>query len=100
MTINELAQQHNLDVSGFWVWIGQNATTGTPHPQTGNLSLYGDFKHFNTRKERDEFYDNYHHINNRVYKCTVKTGRKFKLGCSVADYLEWLAMVKSGYIGL
>ena len=39
----------------YLAWVGQNATTGQPHPITGNYSMYGYLHWFPTKKERDEY---------------------------------------------
>lgn len=30
----------------YLAWVGQNATTGNPHPITGNYSMYGGLNWF------------------------------------------------------
>lgn len=76
----------------FLVFIGQKATTGTPNPLTGYYSIYGDYKKFRSRKDRDEFYDNWRSNNpsEQIWKCGKAAGRRFKLGISLRDYTEWL----------
>lgn len=46
----------------YLAWIGQNATTGTPHPQTGRLSMYGDLVVFYSKQERDSFCNEYNYL--------------------------------------
>lgn len=80
--------------SCFFVWVGQNATIGTPHRQTGCMSMYGDFIAFSSKDQRDEYHDNFR-SNGYDYckKCTGNTGRKYKLGLSVCDYWYHIAHV-------
>ena len=89
-----LQQLKNHVKSYCFVWVGQNATTGTPNRITSNMSLYGDFIAFKDKQSRDQYYDNFR-SNGYDYcvKCTANTGRKFKLGLSVHDYWYHLAYV-------
>lgn len=75
-----------------FVWVGQNATTGTANRITGNMSLYGGFAAFSDRTSRDEYYNNFRSNGyDKCIKCTATTGRQFKLGLSVLAYYELLA---------
>jgi len=57
----------------YMAWVGQNATTGQPHPITGRMSKWGDLYIFKSKKSRDEFCGKWDNINN-VYP--VPTNRK------------------------
>jgi hypothetical protein len=72
----------------FYAWVGQNATTGTPNPVTGRMSLYGKNYKFDNRADRDAFVDNYydHNGNNSAVKCNMKTLRSYNLGSSVYNF--------------
>ena len=80
-----------------FLWIGQNATTGEPNQQTGELSYYGGFIAFASKESRDEYYNNWRRVNpsERCIKCTANTGRQFKLGLSVHNYWFYLLSVVS-----
>jgi hypothetical protein len=92
-----LDQIKNNAKKHFYVWVGQNATTGAPNRLTGHLSFYGDFIAFKTKQQRDEYFDNWRRVNpsERCFKCTANTGRQFKLGMSVYDYWCHLHLVIS-----
>lgn len=57
----------------YLAWVGQNATWGTPHPVTGRYSMFGDLHAFETKKERDQFCDEWNHRHNTY---PVPTNRK------------------------
>ena len=72
------------------VFCGENASTGEPHPITGNMSFWGYYKAFSDRSKAIKFRD-YYDSNNPQGKSdigTAKTMRKYSLGCSVQNYLE------------
>ena len=73
-----------------FAWVGQMATTGTPHPVTGRSSNYGRYFGFASKAERDEYVADFYdpNMNENAYPCTAKTGRQYSLGCSVQVYLE------------
>jgi len=79
--------------NNHYAWVGQNASTGTAHPITGMMSMYGRYIAFPDRKTRDNFVDNFYNNNPSEYatKCSVNTGRRYSLGCSWYDYLMDLA---------
>lgn len=97
LRINELAQNFPVLNNVSFAFVGQlGTTTGTPHPTTGNLSTYGDFIAFSGsthQADRDQFVTDYYDNNNTAVKCTLNTGRKFKQGVSVQQYVESMAMV-------
>lgn len=72
----------------FYAWIGQNASTGTPHPITGNMSMYGDDYVFSSKTDRDRFVEDYTPDNPSEYcvACSKRELRAKNLGCSVADW--------------
>ena len=82
------------DLSGGWyVWIGQSATTGSPNIKTGRLSRYGTFISLPSRSEAKKFETDYFDRNGncKACACTVNTGRRFALGLSWTDYMIDLA---------
>jgi hypothetical protein len=76
----------------FYAWVGQNATTGTPNPVTGRMSMYGDNYVFDNKADRDEFVENYYDPNGNKHAvaCTYRELRSYNLGSSVQDFNEWL----------
>ena len=76
----------------FYAWRGQNATTGSPHSQTGRMSMFGQFVKFRNRKQRDQFVDEFYSQNPSEFavKCNINSGRKYCLGWSVEDYYQEL----------
>ena len=76
----------------FYAWVGQNATTGTPHPQTGRMTMYGNYLKFSTRKARDKFVNEFYSNNPSEFavKCNVQSGRQYCLGWSIETYYEEL----------
>ena len=84
---------HTTKTAEFFAFIGQNASTGTPHPQTGNYSQYGDIIAFSTIEKRDEFVDEYYNQNNPseyAEKCNRSSARGYCLGMSVADFNDYV----------
>lgn len=79
-------------MKSFYVWIGQNATTGTPNRITGRMSMYGHFKKFKTAKARNEYIDQWRSNNPSEYivKCSLSSGRQYDLGCSYQSYEEYM----------
>lgn len=79
----------NID---YYVFDGQNATTGSPNRITGRMSNYGNTLKFKTKKEALEYVEDY-----RGYAIcragTKKTMRTYDLGCSVAIFEEYFHMV-------
>lgn len=84
----------------FYLWIGQNATTGRPNKITGHYSNYGYIVKFATKALRDEFIDGWRSNNPSEFISSVnqKTARQYCLGQSVRDYLEYIDHGASEYI--
>ena len=57
----------------YMAWVGNNATYGIPHPQTGLCSVWGELYIFRTKKERDQFCDTWFNLFNSY---PVPTNRK------------------------
>lgn len=55
----------------YLAWIGQNATTGTPHHLTDRLSMYGNLRAFSTKEQRNNFVSEFRSFNPSVF--CVKT---------------------------
>jgi hypothetical protein len=75
----------------YYLWIGQNASTGTPNAITGQYSNYGKIIKFKTKALREEF-DEQYRPNGYEFTCKVnrKTARQYCLGQSVRECLEYL----------
>ena len=70
----------------YYIFKGQSATCGTPHPSTGRCNTYGDLIAFTSKDKRDHFFDEYYDHNNPstlLTKCGKSTYRQFFLGMSV-----------------
>lgn len=85
----------------YLAWVGQNATTGQPHPITGNYSMYGWLHWFPTKKERDEFVDNFYNHNNPS-EYAVATNKKeakakYFAGMTQVVYDEYVEHCESLY---
>ena len=74
----------------FYAYLGQNATTGTPHPVTGRMSMHGDIIAFSTIEKRDQFVAEYSDINKYAEKCNRKTAREYCQGMAVSNFNEWV----------
>lgn len=44
-------------MANYYVFVGQKATTGFPHPRTGRMSYYGHYLCFNSESARQEYVD-------------------------------------------
>jgi len=74
----------------YYAWTGQNASTGTPHPITGRMSMYGNDYVFDNKADRDDFVDNHRSDNPSEYciTCSYRELRSRNLGCLVRDWEE------------
>ena len=76
-------------MKNFYAFVGQNASTGTPNPVTGNYSRYGNIIAFSTIAKRDRFVGEYYNQQNPqefAEKCRRCTARKYNLGMSVEAF--------------
>ena len=76
----------------YYLFAGQNATTGTPHKITGHYNLYGRIYAFSSKAVRDTVYN---HLDGRnAQEKIVKGGkaimRSFCLGWSMLDFTDYL----------
>lgn len=80
------------DFAGQWfVFIGQNATTGTPNQLTGRMSTYGRYYgSFKTRKDAVEFAENHDDGMAQTISVagTARTLRRYSLGCPLFNYFQ------------
>ena len=78
-----------IDINNYWfVFIGENATTGTPNKLTGKMSMFGNICAFKTKAAAKEYAGN----NYARIICTGKARkmRQFCLGMSVKAFEEHL----------
>lgn len=80
----------------YYAWVGQNASTGTPNPITGGMSMYGTNHVFVSKKERDEFVNGYRSDNpsKQCIACSLRGLRRRNLGCSVRAFGQDLQTIK------
>jgi hypothetical protein len=78
----------------YYVFIGQNATTGQPHPITGMLSNYGHIISFKHKADALQYVNNFYSNNLSEFAVagTAMSLRRFKRGMSVVNYLQDLLM--------
>lgn len=76
----------------YYVFNGQNASTGVPNEITGNMSYYGDVLKFNSKKEALEYVEDKSGFSAQelIVAGTKRTMRKYCLGMTVADFELWL----------
>lgn len=77
----------------YYAWVGQNATTGSPNPKTGRMSMFGTLYRFDKKSDRDGYVDDYFNNENPseyAVKVNKATARTYCLGMSVADYEDYL----------
>lgn len=79
----------------FFVWVGQNATTGNANKSTGRYSMFGDVLEFSTKEKRDEFVSDYYDPNNNEYAVAggIKKMRGYCLGMTVDDFEEYIESI-------
>ena len=80
----------------YYAFKGQNATTGNPNPRTGMHSLFGSFYAFSSKQKRDNWIDENEAVSSSEICEAVnrKSGRKYDLGISIADYNYHLDMLQ------
>ena len=73
--------------SDYFVFDGENATTGTPNRTTGRLSNFGSMLKFNSKEAAALYVENY--CGYGICKAgTARSLRKYNLGMSIQSYLE------------
>ena len=77
----------------YYVFVGQNATMGTPNANTGLMSNYGSVYCFRSKEKAKHFADNYNHPREFAKAGSARSIRKFCLGLSVRDYLYSLEIL-------
>ena len=80
----------------YYVFVGQNATIGDPNPRTGMHSFWGCFYSFSSKQKRDEWVEENDsgYVSEICEAVTRRSGRKYDLGISIADYNYHLDMLQ------
>lgn len=81
----------------YYAFVGSPATYGMPHPTTGRLNAHGKLFCFDTKKERDEFCDDFNHEFNQYPRPTNKKEAKVLYfgGMSNNQFEEMLAALQA-----
>lgn len=79
----------------YYVFVGQNATTGQPNPITGRLSYYGNIIAFRDKAIAKAYVNNFYSNNSSEFAKagTAKTLRKYKQGQTMFNYYSDLCML-------
>jgi len=77
------------------LFIGQNASTGQPHPVSGRMSFFGWYYKFKSREDRQAYLDNHYPLcgSFRV-SGTRGTLRKYSLGSTWEQYNREIDMTE------
>ena len=78
----------------YYVFVGQNATTGEPNPRTGRMSNWGNVYIFDGKAEAIQYAKESEtgNIQDVIIAGTKKKMREFCRGISVAQFEENLEM--------
>lgn len=81
-----------MNKKDYFVFDGQNASTGTPNKITGRMSFYGHYLKFKTKKEAAEYAEKNEtgFAGDILVAGTRNTLRKYDFGSSVLDYNYYL----------
>ena len=75
----------------YFVFVGQNATTGQAHPVTGLYSNYGHIIAFKEKAGRDQFIEEFRPDGFTVaMPCNKQSARQYHLGQSMYIYNQIL----------
>ncbi len=76
----------------FYVFKGQNASTGEPNKITGRYSFYGQVYCFDTKKEAMEFMDNFEspYVGHICVMGDKRKMREFCLGMTIESFNDYL----------
>ena len=73
----------------YYVFCGENATTGRPNSTTGNFSTYGEILLFHSKNSAIEYTENYRGYG--ICKAgNLAVMRKFCLGMTVNNFNEYV----------
>lgn len=83
----------------YYLFVGQNATTGTPNAKTGNLSYYGDVYKFRSLKERNQYIEEKTGFScqEKIVAGGYQKMRSLNLGSSVINFNEWMKHLTETY---
>jgi len=76
----------------YFVFVGENASTGKPNPITGEMSFWGNMRKFHSKKSAKQYVEEYRGTG-ICEMGTARTLRKYNRGCSVKAYLEDLEYI-------
>lgn len=93
MTKTSEVRKTSTITKDYYAWQGQNASTGSPHPITGRMSMYGQNLKFQTKEERDEYVEDFYDQNGNEFcvACSLRTLRGYNLGTSMFNFEHDLA---------
>ena len=76
----------------YYVFTGQNATTGEPNRKTGRMSYYGCILKFSTKEGAEKYAEKKYSSSARdiCEMGTARTLRKYCMGMSVRNYEDYL----------
>lgn len=76
----------------YFVFKGQNASTGTPNKNTGNMSFYGSVYRFKTKKRAVEWAEENDtgYTGCLVVSGTAKKMREYCLGSTMESFIDYL----------
>ncbi len=81
----------------YYVFNGQNASTGSANKVTGFMSYYGSVIKFDSKKEALEYVDDKWNGNDIITAGTKRKMRTFCLGMSVRNFEEYLNYIDTMY---
>jgi len=79
----------------YGLFVGQNATTGSPNTKTGRLSIFGDILRFDSDKTRQHYLDTHlFGVNERLIILGGKNiMRHYCLGMDMHSFVEHLGFL-------
>ncbi len=86
--LDRIMTKNYSDFNGdYFVFVGENATAGNPHPITGQMSKWGEMRKFRSKEAAVQYVEEYRGYG--ICKAgTARTLRRYSLGMSVLNYLE------------
>jgi len=87
---NRMIQDYTYsDFNGItYVFMGENATTGTPNRLTHRMSYYGQFYQTKDKKLAKKFIEDYGHKHRLVDIGDSRRMRRYNLGASLMDFFR------------
>ena len=80
----------------YYLFVGQNATTGTPNEKTGRMSFYGCILKFISLKERAEYIEEKTGFScqEKIVIGGIKEMRSMNLGSSLANFNDYILHIE------